>query len=96
MENFEDIRGRANELAEELMGEGENVMAKALGLDVRAAHVLFVGDDWIAVGKSEDRNLQYYGGFEYVDKEHRTEIGDYVFYSAESDRVRGHLDRLEN
>jgi hypothetical protein len=36
--------------------------------------------------------MQYYGGFEYVYKEYRHEMGDYVFYLAEDDRVGGHID----
>ena len=70
------------------------VSAEQLGLDPRAASCLWVDDDCIVVEKQQDRSLQYYGGFEYVDKECRTEVGDYVVYFAENNRVRGHLDRL--
>ena len=40
------------------------------------------------------RTLDYYGGFEYVHKYYRREVGDYVFYLAEDDRVRGHIERF--
>jgi hypothetical protein len=36
--------------------------------------------------------MQYYGGFEYVDKDYRYEMGDYVFYTVDDDRVGGHVD----
>ncbi len=61
----------------------------------RAANRLWIGSDFIAVRKHDDRSLQYYGGFEYVDKEHRTECGEYVFYSTEDDRVQGHHECFE-
>lgn len=64
-----------------------------IGLDNRSAYTLYISQDAIAVDKHQDRNLQYYGGFEYVDKEYRRELGDYVFYLGEDDRVRGHIDR---
>lgn len=66
-----------------------------MGLDERAAYELFINDGAIAVSKSQDRTLQYYGGFEYVDKEARQELGNYVFYMAEDDRVLGHIERYQ-
>jgi len=62
--------------------------AADIGLDPRAAYQLWVTIDSVVVRRSEDRLMQYYGGFEYVDKLHRHEIGDYVFYLGdEDDRV---------
>jgi hypothetical protein len=59
--------------------------AFSVGLDPRAAYRLWVTIDAIIVKRSEDRTMQYYGGFEYVDKSHRQEIGDYVFYLSDGD-----------
>jgi len=64
-----------------------------LGLDIRAGGYVWVDEDTIVVKKGSDGSLQYYGGFEYVDKDCRREMGDYVFYLGEDSRVRGHLDR---
>ena len=62
--------------------------AEDVGLDPRAAYRLWVTIDAIIVPRFYDSGLQYYGGFEYVDKSHRQEIGDYVFYLGdEDDRV---------
>jgi len=66
-----------------------------IGLDPRAAYSLYINDSAIAVPKSQDRSLQYYGGFEYVDSEYRVELGDYVFYMAEDERVLGHIERYQ-
>lgn len=72
-----------------------NVKAEDLGLDSRAGYSLYVNDDCIAVrGAMFDRVLQYYGGFEYVDKQDRMEVGDWVFYMADSSRVAECLDCL--
>lgn len=72
----------------------ERTDAKSLGLDPRAGYDLYITKDGIAVEKAADGTLQYYGGFEYVSKEFRTELGDYVFYSIEDDRVYECLDRF--
>jgi hypothetical protein len=71
----------------------QQVHAAVLGLDPRGARILYVTDECIAVKKQDDSRLQYYGGFEYVDKEARTEMGDYVFYMATDNRVQNHIDR---
>lgn len=67
------------------------VRAEELGLDRRCGR-LYIDDECIAVAADNDRTLQYYGGFEYVDKEYRTEIGGYVFYSREDGRVEDCMD----
>lgn len=83
-----------NEQMNEHLQHMRYVHVTELGLDQRAAHRVWVDDDCIIVLKQEDRSMQYYGGFEYVDKDYRTEVGDYVVYFADDDRVRGHIDRL--
>lgn len=62
------------------------VSADALGLDIRAGYKLYVDDTCIVVNKRNDRNLQYYGGFEYCE-EFRQELGDYVVYFEDSGRI---------
>lgn len=64
-----------------------------LGLDIRAGGYVWVDEDTIAVSKTRDGSLQYYGGFEYIDKTYRREFGDYVFYLGDDNRVRDALDR---
>lgn len=68
------------------------VPASDLGLDLRCGR-LFVNEDGIAVDKDSDRALQYYGGFEYVDKDYRNELGGFVFYTVDDDRVREHVEQ---
>lgn len=91
--SFEDLLDSVDRLVRDFMDKATAVTAEDLGLDRRAAYRIYVTDEVIAVPKCDDRVLQYYGGFEYVDKEYRRELGDWVFYSAEDDRVAEHLDR---
>jgi len=63
-----------------------------LGLDIRAGGYVWVDEDTIAVSKTREGSLAYYGGFEYVDRAYRREFGDYVFYLGDDSRVRRHLD----
>jgi len=83
------------ELTDSYIGTMKMVPANRLGLDPRCGKV-FVSPDCIAIHKANDRAVQYYGGFEYVDKEFRHEMGDYVFYSHEDDRIQGHLEDYLN
>lgn len=70
------------------------VSADKLGFrDNRAGYTLYIDEECIIVDKNDDRMLQYYGGFEYVDKEFRIEIGDYVIYTNGDSRVADCLER---
>jgi hypothetical protein len=75
----------------------QEVTGEDLGLDGRAAYRLYVDRDHtcIAVDKRNDRTLQYYGCFEYVDTDFRRELGNWVFYFAEDDRVARALENLK-
>ena len=75
------------EKAERFVKNLTPVSADQLGLDIRAGYRLYVDCDCIAVSQSADRALQYYGGFEYIDKEYRHAFGDWVIYTVDSDRV---------
>jgi hypothetical protein len=90
---IEDKINEINEAFSEIVHKMDKVSADEVGLDIRAGYGLWVCEDGIAVSQAGDRALQYYGGFEYVDKEYRVAIGDWVFYSANADRVAQCLDR---
>jgi hypothetical protein len=93
--NLFKLIDEVTELTDNYIGTMEKVPAVKLSLDNRSGS-LFVSPDCIAVYKANDRALQYYGGFEYVDTEYRHEMGEFVFYSAEDDRVQGHLQDYLN
>lgn len=89
---IEDKINEFNDAFTEIVHKMDKVSADKLGLDIRAGYGLWVCEDGIAVTHATDRTLQYYGGFEYIDKEDRTVIGDWVFYSRNSERVADCLD----
>jgi hypothetical protein len=94
--NLFTLIDEVTELTDNYVGSNmEMVPANRLGLDPRCGK-LFVSPECIAIHKANDRAVQYYGGFEYVDKEFRHEMGDYVFYSHEDGRVQGHLEEYLN
>ena len=94
MELF-DLVDEVTELTDNFVATMGKVPAVKLGLDNRCGS-LFISPDCIAVYKANDRSLQYYGGFEYVDTEYRHEMGEFVFYSSEDNRVSGHLEKYLN
>jgi hypothetical protein len=71
----------------------ERVSADKLGLDIRCGRVYISRDDRVIV-TDNPRSLDYYGGFEYIDKECRTQLGDYTIY-MECPRVHDCFDTLE-
>ena len=90
-ELISEINSKVEGLIDE---EFREVTPKEIGLDTRAGHRLFINEDYIAVSRGNRRSLDYYGGFEYVDEEHVTVLGDMVFYSADDERVQDHLDEF--
>lgn len=69
------------------------VQSSQLGLDKRCG-LIFVDEesDALIVQCRNDRMLQYYGGFEYVNPECRMTVGSYVIYFGDDGRVRDALD----
>jgi hypothetical protein len=89
--NMYDLVDQANDLAAKFIRTMEYVPADQLGLDERCGFVL-VGEDCVGVNKSGKRSLEYYGGFEYVDKDCVFEIGEFTFYYDVSERVADCLE----
>ena len=103
MSNFQNLLVDIQDKVEELLKGCELVHdLSKLGLDQRAAYsgiyVDLEDEEFVAVAAGSDRILQYYGGFEYIDKEYRHELGNYVFYMTENDgegRVNACFERLK-
>lgn len=94
--SIENLLSEINEQVQvHVMHNMMQVKAHQLGLDSRAGYRLYVSCEAIAVDKNNDRSLQYYGGFEYVDKDHRVEMGDYVFYTQDEGRVTNCIEHWE-
>lgn len=99
METTYDFLAKIDEMAEKFVSALTETNAQALGLDPRAGYNLYVSEDTIVVDKYNDGKLQYYGGFEYIDKTSRYEVGNYVFYTIGEDgddRVEECLNRFYN
>jgi hypothetical protein len=84
-----------NELVEAKVQEMAFTTAEALGLDPRAGYKIYVSEDCLVVAKGNARSLDYYGGFEYIDPEYRRELGNYVIYLAETDRVNNCIENYK-
>ena len=83
---------------EEIIGGLDLVNADKIGLDRRAGFVL-VSREGIVVPERHVRTLEYYGGFEYVDRDCVHKLGNYTFYSRDDERVHEaietYMDRVE-
>ena len=85
--NIYDMVDEMNAVAERTVFDTmEPCKAQELGLDRRAGYAMFVNEDCIAVEGSTS-SLEYYGGFEYVDKDYVRKVGDWTFYFNDSERV---------
>jgi hypothetical protein len=87
MENILSIINGVQEKMERFVNNDMmRVCASELGLDERCGYV-YVNEDCIIVEQCFAQRLDYYGGFEYVDKDSKSRIGDFVVYMDEDDRV---------
>lgn len=91
-EAIEETQTAAANVIEEMT----QIQPEECGLDNRAGYRLWINEDAIAVRRGNDNALQYYGGFEYVDKSNRVELGDYVFYLREEERINDHIEMWED
>ena len=88
-----ELEIKVNELVNKYLEESSavEVSAKDVGLDVRCGRVyVSILENWIAV-KGNTGIIEYYGGFEYIDSEYKTTIGNVTFYE-EADRVRNCIE----
>ena len=71
--------------------------ASKLGLDQRCRRLYVdTNDQVIAVHTYNLSTVDYYGGFEYVKEgEGRTTIGEYTFFTTESERIADCFAALE-
>ena len=95
-DKLNSLQWEINEKVEAIIDEMREVKPEELHLDKRCAYQLFIDEEYIAIQKADLRNLRYYGGFEYVSEEYVQELGDYVFYHSEDERVAGHLSEYFN
>lgn len=93
---MQNLINEINQKIEVYVGGLTEVQAQDLGLDERAGRLYTDGFEGIVVHKEADQRLCYYGGFEYIDKYYRQELGDYVFYTAGDDRIDECLDYFRN
>jgi hypothetical protein len=99
---IEDIIQKTNqamvlELDENFTALGPDQIEVELGMDRRSATTLYISNEGIVVHNSlDDGLLCYYGGFEYVDKKNRYELGDWVFYSRNDEYLDSIYERWES
>lgn len=99
MSSFDNIREEMNNFVNSLIKENAKLVSDEQQtrwpLDWRALpNRMYITDDALIVPKTFTRVLNYYGGFEYVDAEHCYNLGEYVMFSAESERVQEVLEAL--
>ena len=92
---FTKLQDAVTTIVEDCTTTARVLSPESLGLDSRCADQLYVQNGCIIVHKADDKDLQYFGGFEYIEKEYRLALGQYVVYSSDSSRVQQHTKQLE-
>lgn len=94
--NYKEFTKEINrQAAYYVLSEFYHAQPERLGFESRVGKV-YISADAMAIHINNRRNLEFYGEFEYIDEEHKTRVGDYIFYSGESERVRACLERFKN
>ena len=64
-------------------------------LDDRAKpRIAWVNKELFVVPSENIQRIDYYGGLEYCDNEHRKTFGKFVVFSAESSRIQNIIDAI--
>jgi hypothetical protein len=87
----DSVNSTVEQFIKENCKQGDN---QQTGLDPRAFGKFWYCYEGIFIYGHARSRLDYYGGFEYVDSESVKSYGEYVFYSAEEDRVQEVLENL--
>ncbi len=87
----DSINATVEQFIEENCKQGDRAQT---GLDPRAFSKFWYCHEGIFIFDVSRRSLDYYGGFEYIDREYVKSYGEYVFYSAEANRVQEVLAKL--
>lgn len=91
-----DFLDEVNHTLKTMLQGFDRVQPEEIGLDERSSYgPLWINEDYIITTEASARQLNYYGGFEYVEKNCVQIVGDYVLYSREDSRVDGHIRRWE-
>lgn len=90
---FYELESVVQESVSVFINCAEEIKPEVAGLDKRAGYKLFITEDVIACRVNDDKALQYYGGFEYVEQDYRSVMGGYVFYSVDDERVHEHIQK---
>lgn len=92
-DSFAQLADTVDDQVQRLLEERyTQVSAEEVGLDRRAGHRLYVSDEGIVVKVDYLRDLEYYGGFEYIKNVNIIRLGDYVCFTAEDSRVESCID----
>lgn len=90
-DDIDELVDTVNDMMRHFVTENaECVPAKELGLDSRC------GELWVTANAiicdDDPRNLNYYGGGEYVESESVVRVGDYTVYMDTDERVQEWLN----
>jgi len=92
------LQEKVEELVEEFIENSNSFVLGAkgldlIGLDFRCGRItVLIDNDCVCV--SNPRSIEYYGGWEYIDSEFKTEIGSYTFYDGEASRVASVIEAV--
>jgi hypothetical protein len=92
-----DMIDAVNEVVERnIRNNFTQVPATDLGLDIRCGSLMVDDEEEvIAVPNHNIRTLDYYGGFEYIrEGEGRVTVGDWTFFTSDSERVSDCFEAL--
>ena len=92
-----ELKSKVNELVEEYIQDSIKVNSEDVGLDRRCGTIILSSEGgWVAVDEHQLKRLEYYGGFEYIDRDCITAIGKYTFYDSSASRIEAILDQYDS
>lgn len=90
-----DLIDEIHQMTDKFIARCDVVDPTQLGLDARSASKLYVTRDAIMCMGSDRYSLEYYGGFEYIGRDHMMDLGEYlIYFRTDDNRIDGILERF--
>ena len=81
--NLHMLTDTVNQIVDKYLKNMDSIIPSEYNIDRQCGNIMWINTESIAIKKKDKDRFWYYGGFEYVNKDCITEIGDYIFITPD-------------
>jgi hypothetical protein len=87
------LKNAIDELTNQFIAGMDQIKVKD-HLDSRCGNIMYVSTEGIAFEKKYKRSFWYYAGFEYIDEDYVSEIGEYIFIQPDCENPNCKINNI--